>query len=69
MEVSMSVCRGGSVGLGRGWCSGIRLTANFVRGRTFVRRGYFCCSSLISVMFCLPKPSVRTIRHERVDQR
>lgn len=69
MEVSMSVYRVGSVGLGRGGCSGIRLTANFVRRRMFVCRGYVYCSSLISVVFYVPKPSVGTIRHERVDQR
>ena len=49
----MRVCRVGSVGLGRGGCSDIRLTANFVRGRNFVLRGYVCCSSLICVVFCV----------------
>ena len=68
MEVSMSMCRVGSVGLGRGECSDIRLTANFVWGRIFVWRGYVCCSSLICVVFYVPKPSVRKIRHKRVDQ-
>ena len=53
MEVSMRVCRVGSVGLGRGGCSDIRLTANFVRGRNFVLRVYVCCSSLICVVFCV----------------
>ena len=69
MEVSMRVCRVGSVVLGRGGCSGVRLTANFVRGRIFVRRGYSYCSSLVCVVFCGPKLSVGTTRHERVEQR
>ena len=69
MEVGMRVCRIGSIVLGRGGCSGVRLTANFVRGRIFVWRGYIYCSSLVCVVFCVPKTSVGTARHERVEQR
>lgn len=52
MKVGMSVGRVGSVALGRRGCSGIRLMANFVRGRIFVWRAYVYCSSLVCVVFC-----------------
>ena len=52
MKMGRGVSRGGSVGLGRGGCSGIRLTASFVRVRIFVWRAYVYYSSLVCVVFC-----------------
>lgn len=69
MEMSMSVCRGGSVGLGKGGCSGIGFMTNFVRGRILVWRGYVCCCSLICVVVCVSELSVGATENEqRVDR-
>lgn len=59
MDVSMSVCRVGPVGLGRGGCSGVGFMANFVRSRILVCRGYvYCCGLICVVVFgCMMKPA------------
>lgn len=65
MDVSMSVCRVGPVGLGRGGCSGVGFMANFVRSRILVCRGYVYCCGLICVVVCVPKLSVGTTESEK----
>ena len=69
MDVSMSVCRVGPVGLGSGGRSGIRFMANFVRSRALVCRGLIYCCGLIRVVICVSKLSVGTPENEqRVDR-
>ena len=63
MDVSMSVCRVGPVGLGSGGRSGIGFIANFVRSRVLVCRGLIYCCSLLCVVVCVPELSVGTLEH------